>query len=97
MIKPTVGRIVHYYPPKEYAHHTPGQTLLAGQPHAAIIATVWSDVCVNLMVIDRNGVPFGLTSVSLLQDDEQPGENHFGYCAWMPYQVEKAKVESATC
>lgn len=94
MIKPTVGRIVHYYPPIVNAGCAAGRALLVGEPHAAIVSTVWSDTCVNLAVFDRNGVPFNLTSVRLLQDEEQMAEPHYGYCAWMPYQ--KAK-DGATC
>jgi len=92
MIKPTVGRVVWYYPDGSNAN-TP--------PLAAIIATVWSDRCVNLMVIEQNGVPMSHppTSVTLVQDGELIPKRTDGtfsrYCCWMPYQVgQAAKAEA---
>ena len=85
MISPTIGRIVWYWPK---GHGT--------QPHAAIVAHVWSDTCVNLAIFDSNGVPVANppTSVLLLQDgNERPSGGHF--CEWMPYQKNQAvKYES---
>lgn len=87
MIKPTIGRVVWYYPPNEADR----------PPLAAVIACVWSDTCVNLGVFDRNGVPFPKppTSILLIQDDnEVPTGGH--YCTWMPYQLgQAAKTEAA--
>lgn len=87
MIEPTVGRIVWYYPfPGE-----PGPSA-GGQPLAAQIAHVWSDTCVNLMVVDANGNTYSKTSILLLQDgNPRPG---LGFCEWMPYQKgQAAKTE----
>jgi len=90
MIKPTVGRVVHYYPAADDLGAKPAQ----GQPLAALIARVWSDACVNLAYMDANGVSYNKTSVLLVQDDDaaRPGS---GYCAWMPYQKgQAAKTEA---
>ena len=85
MIKPTVGRVVWYHPGPQEDHH--GETL------AAHIAHVWSDTCVNLMVIDPNGNPFNRTSVFLYQGDtDRPSSQ---YAEWMPYQKgQAAKTEA---
>lgn len=81
MIQPTVGRVVWYHPP---LHHT--------QPLAAIVAHVWSDTMVNLMVIDPEGNPFGRTSVFLYQGDTDRPSGE--YAEWMPYQKgQAAKTE----
>lgn len=90
MIKPTIGRVVWYYPTAA----EPGAAVPGG-PLAAIIACVWSDTCVNLAVFDCNGHPFANppTSVLLIQDDA-PVPTGGGYCTWMPYQVgQAAKTE----
>ncbi len=84
MIKPTVGRVVWFYP------------LGANQnPHAAIIAHVWSDTCVNLAIFDGDGRPDMKppTSIRLLQEGDEAPSNGL-YCTWMPYQKgQAAKTE----
>lgn len=94
MIKPTPGRVVWYYPPagcESSAFVSAGD----GVPHAAHIARVWSDTCVNLMVIDANGNPRSRTSVLLVQGDNPRPASEF--CEWMPYQIGQAKAQpSAT-
>jgi hypothetical protein len=90
VIKPTVGRVVHYYPHGKHPAN-------GDQPMAAIVACVWSDTCVNLAIFDRNGCPIQQppTSVLLVQDgNPMPGGGHF--CCWMPYQVAVAKAQQAT-
>lgn len=87
MIKPTVGRVVWFYP----AGHQEGE-----QPLAAIIAHVWSDTCVNLAIFCRNGSPLPNppTSILLVQEgNERPSGGH--YCTWMPYQIGQAKAQEA--
>lgn len=82
MIKPTVGRVVWFYP---------SGTRPPNQPFAALIAHVWSDTCVNLAIFDANGQPLppGHTSILLVQDGNlTPSEGN--YCCWMPYQVGQA-------
>ena len=70
MMTPTVGRVVYYND--------------NGSMRAAIIAHVWSENCVNLMVCDQNGNPSGRTSVA-------KGTGMYQW-DWMPYQ--KAKAEA---
>jgi hypothetical protein len=85
MIKPTVGRIVHYRPLgyEVFAHFPTG-----GQPCAAIVTHVHSDRLVNLTVFDPNGVPYPRSSVTLVQEgDEKP---KYSYCEWMQYQKDVA-------
>lgn len=77
MIKPTVGRIVWYYPS--------GNKPETHQPLAAQIAHVWSDTCINIGYLDANGVAHSATSVLLYQEDEMPMPAT-NYCCWMPYQ-----------
>jgi hypothetical protein len=88
MIKPTVGRVVWFFP-RGFKQ--------GDQPFAALIAHVWSDTCVNLAIFDANGQPFppGTTSILLLQDGNEAPSGGM-YCAWMPYQVgQAAKYEAA--
>ena len=84
-MKPTVGRIVHYWPgnindgaPKK------------GQPYPAIITHVFSELCVNLTVFNDNSFPMGgehsaplsITSVGLWNGQGVPvGQNVW---AWPP-------------
>jgi hypothetical protein len=91
MIKPTVGRVVWFYPPKfaEGGFNAPHE----GEPCAAIVAKVWSDTMVNLSVFDANGVSHARTSVRLVQEGTKRPDGYF--CEWMPYQVGQAKPHSA--
>lgn len=85
MINPTVGRVVWYYPV--------GSNPAVGQPHAALVAHVWSDTCVNLVVFNANGKPYNVTSALLYQEGNPKPDS--GYCEWMPYQVGQAKKHAA--
>jgi hypothetical protein len=98
MIRPTVGRVVWYYPSgrdkaaggMRVCEPPPGLSdTPRNQPLAAIVAYVWSDHLVNLMVIDHEGISHSRTSVALNQDDQfdQP----VPYCAWMPFQKGQAQ------
>lgn len=81
MIKPTVGRVVLYWPTvnERAFHHV--------QPFAAQIAHVWGDDVVNLSIIDECGKQFSRDSVRLAQGREARD----GECGWMPYQIGQAK------
>ena len=82
MIKPTVGRVLWYYP------HGGNE----GPPLAAIVTCVWSDTCVNLAIFNASGTPMPVppTSVLLVQEgNPRPTGGHF--CEWMPFQVGQAK------
>lgn len=87
MIKPTVGRIIWFYPDQN------DQIARNGcEPLPAIVTAVLSDTCVNLAVFDANGVPAegGRQSVEILDDDT--GSDGF-YARWMPYQKAVASGE----
>ena len=74
MQKPTVGRVVHFFP-------IPTSSLYChGNPLAATIVRVWSDTCVNLALFDGDAHLHQLTSVSLHQDGPVPVDS--GYAAW---------------
>lgn len=90
MIKPTVGRVVWFYPSAQDQIAKNGK-----EPLAAIVSCVWSDTCVNLAVFDANGRPAegGRTSVLLIQDDAPIPDGY--YATWMPYQQgQAAKAEA---
>jgi hypothetical protein len=93
IIKPSVGRVVWYYPPTNSAESgfaRPDD----GAPLAAVIARVWSDTLLNLTVFDANGDPHSRTSVLLVQEDQATPE-HRGHCEWMPFQKGQAKALDA--
>lgn len=78
-IKPTVGRVVHYW----VARPSPQR-----EPLAAIVCSVISDTCVNLSVFDHGGNQSPETHVTLIQDGDVRPES--AYCEWMPYQKQVA-------
>jgi hypothetical protein len=88
IIKPTVGRVVWFW------ESIPNDVNV--QPQAAIIAHVWSDRCVNLAILDPNGVPWPKppTSITLVQEGDVPPDGI--HCTWMPYQVGQAKAVGQT-
>lgn len=86
MIKPTVGRVVWFFPEHRHADD---------QPLAAMIARVHSDTCVNLAITHPSGSPMlnPPTSIRLVQEGETPPADS-DYCTWMPYQMgQAAKTE----
>jgi len=85
MIKPTVGRSIHY---KADPINNPELTF------AAIIAAVHSDMYITLTVFGSDGVPFARPSVQLVQDGETPPP--YPYATWMPFQVGQAKALEIT-
>ncbi len=89
IIKPSIGRVVWFHPAR--ADRIAGQP--NDQPCAALVTYVWGDRMVNLMATTPNGVPYGVTSVTLVQDgDATPIER---YATWMPYQKgQAAKAEA---
>jgi hypothetical protein len=93
MIKPTVGRVVWFWPSSE----PPPQFCLKdrSQPCSAQIAYVFSntDTHVNLSVSDHAGQHWAYENVLLWQGDgERPGGR---FCEWMPYQKgQAAKTEA---
>jgi|AMFO01.1.fsa_nt_gi hypothetical protein len=90
MIKPTVGRVVHYYPLQHELTLGP-----YGVPLAALVVSVHNDNLVSLCVFGTSGDPSPHASVPLVQPDVDenpylpPNRHRAGYCCWMPYQVKK--------
>lgn len=91
MIKPTVGRVVLYWPPGSRIKDHEGHP--EPQPRVAFIAYVHGDRMINIGFFDQNGVVGdGATSVLLVQEgDDTPGEFE-SFCEWMPFQIGQAKV-----
>ena len=88
MIKPTIGRVVLYWPP------VPTGGVQRAQPHPALIAHVWNDNCINIGGFDQNGVPFAACSVMLYQGDDS-GKPTGQFAEWMPYQKAQAEKNAA--
>lgn len=82
MIKPTIGRIVWFYP------YGRSQVEAKEQPHAAIIAYVHSAECINIAYFDVNGIAKPANGVRLCHDDEPRPD--FAFAEWMPYQIGQA-------
>lgn len=88
IIKPTIGRRVWFWPPKDsqeakFAYSDQSQPCDAG------IAYVWGDRMVNLTVADQNGAMHSRTSITLVQPGD-PVPEYGNYCEWIPYQVGQA-------
>lgn len=82
MIKPTIGRVVHYRP-----------TGISGVICAALITAVHSDTCINLRAFHADGTDSAPVSVDLVQDDNYPSDGR-PFAEWMPYQIgQAAKAE----
>lgn len=88
MIKPSVGRVIHFYPGVGFSGARPE----SGAPLPALISLVWSDALINIGGFDANGAPFSQTSVPLVQDGE-PKPAGF-YASWMPYQIAQAQKDT---
>lgn len=84
MIKPTIGRVVWYWPGGK--PENPGS-----QPNAAIITHVFTDTNVNLSVFAANGTQYGEIGIELWQGEGQRPAS--GHCEWMPYQKALAERE----
>lgn len=89
MIKPSIGRVVWYFPNGKKDRD-------AGiQPMAALVAYVHSDTCINIGYFDQSGVARSQTSVQL---EQEPGDSDWSssFCCWMPYQQAQAKKHEAS-
>ena len=61
-MKPTIGRIVHYYPTaSDHPQDFLNQKL--GEPIAAVIVKVWTEECVNLRLISDSDSTAWITSI----------------------------------
>lgn len=90
MIKPTVGRVVNYFPSE-----SDWMTVRGEQPCAAIISFVINDEEVNLAVFDHDGKAHDRKGVPLKQEGGKKAPPlNASFAAWMPYQVgQAAKTE----
>jgi hypothetical protein len=93
MIEPTIGRIVWYHPTVDQLDKLKGEP--TGQPHAAWVTFVWGPRLVNLLVATPNGQSYGVTSVTLFQEDGDV-RPHNRFCEWMPYQKSQAAKYEAS-
>ena len=91
-LKPTVGRVVWYYPSVQNDRVDPQSG--KGQPYPAVITHVWGDSVVNLAVQNDGSFPLKPealtpTSVSLAPEGAEVID---GRCwSWMPFQVGQAE------
>lgn len=86
LIKPTIGRVVLFYP----AGHS-----REAQPLPALITYVHSDTMINVGGFDQNGNPVAATSMQLVPAGEPLPLT--GSCAtWMPYQAAQAAKAEPT-
>ncbi|GMV26948.1 MAG: hypothetical protein AMXMBFR58_29790 [Phycisphaerae bacterium] len=77
--KPTVGRIVDFYP--KHTSASAGK----GQPYPAVITHAWSDTTVNLHILDDGSFPvYPLTPTSVVQRPHgaAPEANAAGWWDW---------------
>lgn len=90
MIKPTVGRVVWFYPEIDDEHFEDQ----GKGPFAAMVCAVHSDFLINVVVFNEHGESEGRCDVTLVQEG-QPVP--FGaYAEWMPYQIGQAKKHEAS-
>jgi len=82
MIKPTIGRVMWYWPEKQFRDD---------QPWAAFVVKVWDDNMVNLTVCNHEGNVQPKTSVPVVQDGSPYTAGDSPYVEWMPYQIGQAK------
>jgi len=87
MIKPTIGRVMWYWPEKEDRED---------QPLCALVVRVHDDNMVNLAVFNVDGSSGGALRVPIVQDGSPHTAGDSPYCEWMPYQKgQAAKTEAA--
>lgn len=84
MIKPTVGRKVHYWPfPHERAFET-------SQPFDATVCFVRGDTAIDVAINNEFGNSMPGRPCTLAQDRAPvPGE-----CSWMDFQIGQAKAQT---
>lgn len=91
MIKPSTGRVLHYFPSVD-ASLAPN-----AQPLAALLAGVVNDTTVNLTVSNFDGSTFAAQNVQLVQEGDQVIDPAKPFARWMPYQLgQAAKTEQVS-
>lgn len=89
LIKPTVGRVVLFYPGKGDEHFEDQ----GSGPFAATVCAVHSDFLINVVAFNEFGESEGRLTVTLVQDDDPTPAG--AYATWMPYQIGQAKKHEA--
>jgi hypothetical protein len=88
LIPPTVGRVVLFFQWNDEQQSHEG-------PHAATIAKVHTDRCVNVGFLEFDGTANRACNVPLVQSGD-PIPEEANYCRWMDYQLgQAAKAEAA--
>ena len=83
MIIPTIGRIMWYWPEKQYRGKF---------PWAAIVTDVHDDNLVNVAIFSPNGnADDTKNSIRIVQDGSPNIADASSYVEWMPYQVDQTK------
>jgi len=88
MIKPGIGRVVHYHP--AYPHALPLAAIVVGLHQTGDDI---NDRMVNLVAFTEDGHPFPAVDVQLLQDDDPAPENA-PHAEWMAFQKGQAPASS---
>lgn len=100
IIKPTIGRRVHYWPSQGDLDCSFSVTRVSyldvKQPCDAGVVFVHNDRCVNLQVNDHSGTIHRRPAVRLVQPGDEPAMDGEAVCTWMPYQLEQASKDSPT-
>ena len=88
-ILPSIGRIVWFFPAIDGGRHEDGQ------PFSSMIAGVNDDGTINLLAAARDGTPYGVTNVLLVQEGDEFDQDK-PHAVWMPFQKgQAAKTEAA--
>ena len=86
MIKPTVGRVMWYWPEKSKR---------GDQPLCALVCYVHDDNMVNLAAFNPDGSNGSTLRVPIVQDGSPYTAGDSPYAEWMPYQKgQAAKTEA---
>jgi len=81
-MRPTIGRIVHYYEGDSEAGGRHGSGTNGTRFHPAVITRVWSDTCVNLTVFFDGAAIGNRTSTSELPDAVFAEDVHCTNSGW---------------
>jgi hypothetical protein len=82
MIKPTIGRVMWFWPVASER---------GAQPYASMVVYVHDDNMVNLVAFTTDGAPFPAGSVAIVHDGSPYVAGDLPYAEWMPYQVGQAR------
>lgn len=88
MIKPTIGRVVWYFPPGadgSLARHD------GTQPLYGVVCHVWNDRLINIGGFDSAGTPYKRASVILIQPGDPPTD--YGHAEFPPAAAKAQDME----